>query len=318
MGPDTRAGRHPGPHLVSARPYPVRTAGLWWGASLFFAGVAGTWLTWRFFVATAAGQRLDEVAFAGSGIGRRTLWRAAEPVLDIVSIPFLVVVLGAAAVIALARHRGVLLLQVALLLGGTNLTTQVLKHSAFDRPDLVEALGVRANSLPSGHTTVAASVAVALLLVVPRRARPAVAVLGAGYTASTGVSTMIGGWHRPSDVIAACTVVLAWAGLTTLVAAVATPEHEARGGAVSRPARVVSALLGLGALAGGAVGVVTLLRIYERLAGVQELTARADLATAYVGSALGVVAAVAALFAAALVAHELASGAIPQPYRDAA
>lgn len=318
MGPDTRAGRRPGPNRRAARAYPARTAGLWWGAGLLLAGLAGTWLTWRFFVATAAGQRLDEAAFAGSGIGRRTLWQAAEPVLQIVSIPLLVVVLGAAAVIALARHRGVLLLQVALLLGGANLTTQVLKHSAFTRPDLVEAIGVRPNSLPSGHTTVAASVAVALLLVVPRSARPAVVVLGAGYTASTGVSTMIGGWHRPSDVIAACTVVLAWAGVTALVAAVATPEHEAPGGAVSGPARAVAGLLGLGALACGVAGIATLLRSHERLEAVQELTSRADLATAYVGSALGVVAAVAVLFAAALVAHDLASGPTTQPHRDAA
>lgn len=318
MGPDTRAGRRAGPDRFADGHYPARTAGLWWGAALLLAGLAGTWLTWRFFVATAAGQRLDEAAFTGSGIGRRTLWQAAEPVLQIVSIPFLVVVLGAAAVIALARHRGVLLLQVALLLGGANLTTQVLKYSAFDRPDLVETLGVRANSLPSGHTTVAASVAVALLLVVPRRARPAAVVLGVGYTASTGVSTMIGGWHRPSDVIAACTVVLAWVGVTTLVAAVVTPEHESPRGAVSGPAGAVVGLLGLCALLCGAVGVAALLRTHERLAAVQELTARSDLVTAYVGSALGVVAAVAALFSTALVAYDVAAGTTAQPPRDAA
>src|SRR5699024_7131509 len=94
----------------------------------------------------------------------------------------------------------------------------------------------------------------------------------------------------------------------TLVAAVAASEHEDPGGAVSGSARVISVLLGLGALASGALGVATLLRIHELLAVVQELTTRTDLATAYVGSALGVVAAVTALFSAALLAHERASG----------
>ncbi|WP_114907048.1 phosphatase PAP2 family protein [Ornithinimicrobium murale] len=277
---------------------------------MLLLGVLGTWLTWGFFVGSGPGQRLDEAAFSGSRLGRRTLWNAAEPILDLVSVPLLVLVLVAAAAIALARRRWILVLQVSLLLGGANLTTQLLKKVVLDRPDLVESISLRANSLPSGHTTVAASVAVALLLVVPRRARPVAAVLGGAYAALTGVSTMIGGWHRPSDVIAACTVVLAWAGVSTLVAAVAAPESEAPGGAGAGAAKAVAVLLGLGSVICGALGVATLVRIHDRLGVVAELMARADLATAYVGSALGVVAAAAALFAAALIAHEIASGEV--------
>lgn len=284
---------------------------------MLLLGAVGTWATWGFFVGAAVGQRLDEVAFSGSRIGRRTLWSAAEPVLQIVSVPLLVLVLIAAGAVALARQRWVLLLQVSLLIGGANLTTQVLKKVVWDRPDLVEAISLRANSLPSGHTTVAASVAVALLLAVPRSARPLVAVLGGGYAAATGVSTMIGAWHRPSDVIAACTVVLAWAGVTTMVAAFARPEHSGLDAAVPGGVKAVSGLLGLGALVCGTLGVATLIRIHDRLSAVEELTVRSDLATAYVGSALGVVAATAALFALALVSHEIASArrARPEPTR---
>lgn len=284
---------------------------------MLLAGVLGTWVTWAFFVGTAGGQRLDEAAFSGSRIGRRTLWTAAEPILDIVSVPLLVLVLAAAAVTALVRRRWSLLLQVAVLVGGANLTTQVLKKAFLDRPDLVETISLRANSLPSGHTTVAATVAVALLLSVPRGARPLVAVLGGAYAALTGVATMVGGWHRPSDVIAACTVVLAWAGVATMIAALDRPEPPGRDGAGPGAARVVSGLLGLGAVVCGALGVVTLVRIHDRLSTVTELTARSDLATAYVGSAFGVVAASAALLAAALMGHDTASreSGPPEPSR---
>lgn len=306
MGPDTRSGQRTGPHLPTLRAA-ARPAGLWCGAVMLLMGVASTWLTWAFFVGTASGQRLDEAAFSGSRIGRRTLWTAAEPILDIVSVPFLVLVLAIAAAMALARQRWGLLVQVSVLLGGANLTTQVLKKVVLERPDLVDTISLRTNSLPSGHTTVAASVAVALLLIVPRSARPLVAVLGGGYAALTGVSTMVGAWHRPSDVIAACTVVLAWAGVATMIAALDRPEHVGPDAVVSGPALAVSGLLGLGALVCGALGVATLVRIQERLSSVGELTARSDLATAYVGSALGVVAAAAVLLAAALVGQESAS-----------
>lgn len=272
------------------------------------AGVAGTWASWRYFVDTATGQRLDAAAFEGSAIGRNTLWRGAEPVLDVVSVPFIVMVLGAAALIAVIRRRWFLALQVTVLVGGANLTTQVLKHGILDRPALAADVGPAGNSLPSGHTTVAASVAAALLLVVPRRARPLVAMLGAGYTALTGVSTMIGGWHRPSDVVAAITVVLAWAGLTTVLTALASPERV-DDGRTGTAATTAAAVVFLVAAAGsGVVAVRSLQSTRDLLAESGAVTTRDDLATAYVGAGLGVVSATALTFAAILVAHQLASG----------
>ena len=153
----------------------------------------------------------------------------AEPVLDVVSVGFIVAVLVAAMVIAVLRRRWSLALQVAVLMVGANLTTQVLKKFVLDRPDL----GVEAdygNTLPSGHTTAAASVSAALLLVVPPRVRPWAAVLGAGYTTATGISTLVGQWHRPSDVVAAVLVVLAWTAIAcALVALTPAPASTATG-----------------------------------------------------------------------------------------
>ncbi|WP_231959225.1 phosphatase PAP2 family protein [Paraoerskovia marina] len=187
-------------------------------AARVLAGVAGiaaavlVWVVWRYFVGTYDGQRADWAAFEGATYGQGRLWRVAEPVLDVVSISFVVLGVGAAMGIALVRRRWALAIQVAFLVAGANVTTQLLKHVVLDRTNLLGTWD-SGNTLPSGHTTVAASVAVALLLVVPRRGRPLTALLGAGYTAATGVSTLVGQWHRPSDVIAAVLVVLAWTGI---------------------------------------------------------------------------------------------------------
>ncbi|HEY9411635.1 MAG TPA: phosphatase PAP2 family protein [Jiangellaceae bacterium] len=305
----------PDPLPAPAPPYPLseraplaaRSGGLALGLVMVVAGLAGTWLSWRYFVDTALGQLLDNTAYRGSSIGRSTLWEAAEPVLDLIDIPFVVVVLAAAATIAVLRRRWLLAVQVAVLVGGANITTQLLKHGVFDRPTLTDAVGSAGNSLPSGHTTVAASVAAALVLVVPRRARALVAVLAAGYAALTGVSTMIGGWHRPSDVIAAFAVVVAWAGLTTIITAVGSPERVTSP-AAGRASTAVTATFML--LAAGIAGVLAA-GAYERtrdaLAETVWIDSRTDLATAYVGGALGVVAVSAASFALFLVAHQLAS-----------
>ncbi len=293
------------------RPYSPRPGGVVLGLLMFLAGALGTGASWRWFVDTAVGQRIDQVAYRGSGIGRSTLWSGAEQVLDVVSVPFVVVVLGAVALIALLRQRWLLALQVIVLVGGANLTTQVLKRVVLDRPRLADDTGPLDNSLPSGHTTVAASVAAALVLVVPRRARPAVAILGAGYTAITGVSTMVGGWHRPSDVVAAITVVLAWAGLATVLTALSSPERMPSPPVGNAPTAIVSGLFVVVAGVAGAMAASALLRTRDVLNTAGAVTERSDLATAYVGAGLGVVAVTALSFAAILVAHQVASRPSP-------
>ncbi|AYY15066.1 phosphatase PAP2 family protein [Actinobacteria bacterium YIM 96077] len=283
------------------------------GFVMFAAGVAGTYLTWRYFVQTPTGQRLDDAAFRGAEIGQSTLWRGAEPVLDIVSVPFIVIVLGAAAIIALMRQRWMLAIQVTVLVGGANITTQLLKYVVFERPDLAPTQGAIANSLPSGHTTVAASVAAALVLVVPRYTRPAVAVLTAGYAAVTGVATMIGQWHRPSDVVAAMMVVLAWAGLTMIVTGLGTPERIRRADPAIVPTALASGLMAVVALVTGLLAMSALTDASDLLAAGDSLASRDELVRAYTGGAFGVISITAVVFAAILVVHQLASR--PGPVR---
>jgi hypothetical protein len=66
------------------------------------------------------------------------------------------------------------------------------------------------NSLPSGHTTLAASAAAAVFLMVSPRWRPLAGFLGGSFAVATGVSTLINQWHRPADVVAAFLVVAAF------------------------------------------------------------------------------------------------------------
>lgn len=257
---------------------------------------AGVWVVFRLFVQTRRGQLVDQAAFDGARYGRSRLWTVAEPILDVVSVPFVAVVVVAAMTLAVLRRRVLLAVQVAVLVGGANLTTQVLKHTVLARPDL--DVGDRLqNALPSGHATVAASVGAALLLVVPRRLRPAVAVVAVGYTVATGISTMVGRWHRPSDVVAAVLVVAAWGGLAI---ALDRPQVDIpdRPGAT----RVVVTLLAVGAVAAALPSALALRHVHALVGDGEQVTGRTDLLTAYGGGALGVLAVTCAATAVLLVA----------------
>ncbi|MFC8596967.1 phosphatase PAP2 family protein [Isoptericola sp. NPDC057191] len=264
--------------------------------------VVGVWLVWRFFVGTAAGQRVDELAFLGATHGQGRLWQVAEPVLDVVSVAFVVAGVGVAVLVAVLRKRWVLALQVVVLVAGANITTQVLKHGILDRPELLDGW-TGPNTLPSGHTTVAASVSVALLLVTPRAWRPVVALLGAAYTGATGVSTLVGQWHRPSDVVAAVLVVLAWGALVcALTPGSSTDELRREGASYAAPGSyVVAGLLLLASLAGAMVSGATLVGLVR---SGDPVPLSPDL-TAYAAGALGALAVTAAAFAALLVLRQL-------------
>ena len=129
--------------------------------------------------------------------------------LGYVSIGAIVIVAIACGAVALLRGKARLAIGAAIIIGGADVTTQVLKHSFLDRPDF--GLGVL-NSLPSGHTTVVASAVGAALLVAPGGVRPLVAAAGGFATTLTGASTIVAGWHRPADVVAALAVSLVWTG----------------------------------------------------------------------------------------------------------
>ena len=185
--------------------------------------VAALALLIRFALQTDRGQQWDDSAMR-TVIAGRDAQLTLLSVLGYVSIGAILAVAVACAAVALLRGQPRIGAAAAAVLGGANLTTQILKESVLERPDL--GLGTL-NSLPSGHTTVVASAVGAALLVAPRALRPVVALAGGFATTLTGASTIVAGWHRPADVMAALAISLLW---TAVVAAVVHGPRESMRG----------------------------------------------------------------------------------------
>ncbi|WP_286930709.1 MULTISPECIES: phosphatase PAP2 family protein [Aeromicrobium] len=177
------------------------------------AAVTALVLLVRVALSSARGQAADERAMLTVAAGR-------EAELTLLSILGRVPIWSAATLavvcllLAARRHHWRAVFAAAVVIVGSNVTTQVLKHGLLDRPDLGH--GVH-NSLPSGHVTVVVSVVAALLIVVPAGARAPVAGLGTFASGLTGLSTIVAGWHRPADVVAALLVVLTWCAIAVTI-----------------------------------------------------------------------------------------------------
>lgn len=191
---------------------PARRTGLWVTGILVCGGLFVA--IYEYFVRSFTGQLIEFSLLNASEHFQHPL-----PTLEL-GIPWnmvLVVAVPAAlfVAIAVARQKFLAALMAIGAMAGANLTTQMLKHAWLDRP-LLDA-GPEwppywmSNTLPSGHTTLAASVAVAVFLIASPRQRPFLAVLIALYTGAIGAYTYIETWHTPADVMAAYLVVAAWA-----------------------------------------------------------------------------------------------------------
>jgi membrane-associated phospholipid phosphatase len=182
-------------------------------ALLALAGTAVVLLTlvYLFGVRTTWGQRLNATSLEGRSALRPRTVHAASQLLDTISVSSLVLIGGLIVLIALARRRPLLSLAAGAVIGGSVVTTELLKKVILTRPDLgiVDPLGLKA-SFPSGHTTVAFSLAIAATLVAPSRHRGLVAVVGALYAIGIGVGVVATANHRPCDPIGAVMVVTAW------------------------------------------------------------------------------------------------------------
>lgn len=200
---------------MTMRPAALRALPFLWGALGTAALFVGVYL---FFVRSYIGQVIDERSFAGANRWKGDLIEFAQSFLD--ALPAAAVVIGAivALVIVIVRRNWLVF---AIGVGAAiaaNLSTQVLKYSVLSRPAKGVDTGL-ANSLPSGHTAVAASAALLVFLVAAPRYRPLAAVVGALFTVAAGASTLVEQWHRPSDVIAGMLVVSFWGCIAGIVLA---------------------------------------------------------------------------------------------------
>ncbi|SCF02695.1 PAP2 superfamily protein [Micromonospora mirobrigensis] len=297
--PPTAAGAFP--HQYGVR---VRTTARGWTAVwlvvLGLAQVAAFIVVWRLALHTRTGQWLDTVALTGNRIGQDRIDGPVDRLLNAMSLFSLLVATGVLGFIALARGRKALAVAATLLIAGANATVQLLKHF-LTRPDfgIDPERAAAGNSLPSGHSAVAASVALALILVLPRKVRVLGAVVGAAYAAAAGVATLSAGWHRPSDAVAAYLVTGGWAAAAGLLLLVFQRERaQVDSGDAHRVSSVVLGLGGLIAVVASGLALSWLMDLPQ--VPVDELSRR-ELFVGYAGSAAGIAGVMAVVAALVLV-----------------
>lgn len=197
-------------------------------ALIFAAHVVAFVVVYVVSVRTVTGRELADASLRGAISARPLLRGTVQTILDVVSVASLLGAVAVVAVIALVRLARLEGLAAIGILVGSNVSTWLLKNVLLTRPDLGldEIAPATLNSLPSGHTTAAFSAAAALVFVTPRRWRAPAATLGAAYAALTGLASMLAGWHRTSDAVAAFLVVGAWTTVAAAAVVVASPSAQ--------------------------------------------------------------------------------------------
>jgi hypothetical protein len=171
----------------------------------FFATLAcvvGLIATYYYFVQTTTGQFIDESALVEAVDIHGPAGKAATEFLD--WLPTISLVMAAVVIlfVTVIRRRWSAAGVAVTACVGANIATQVLKDVLPARPDK-GVVTLELNSLPSGHTTLAASAAAAVFLMSSPRWRPLAGFVGGTFAIASGVSTLINQWHRPADVVAA-------------------------------------------------------------------------------------------------------------------
>lgn len=302
----SKVERH-GPDHPTFPPGPRRPRSRQAALTVTLAAALGTWLVWWAMVTTWPGQRVEERVFVTADRFQDVVNHLVEPVLLLGSPPWLVTGFLVVCGIGLLRRRRVAAGLAAVVILGSNLTTQVIKDGVFHRTGLVGEWNRDINTLPSGHVTVVAAAWAALLLVTPRSWRPVTALAGAAATCAMSLATLGDRWHRPSDVVAAVLVVVAWTALACALAPAgwAGTDGAGRSDGGDGPARPVIVLLGAVAVP---TAVLSVLAAAATEGLVRAPAAWDDGLTAYVGGLLAVCAISAFAFAVLLGVSRAAAG----------
>jgi membrane-associated phospholipid phosphatase len=188
-----------------------------------------------------AGRHVDARLFVRLAEDPRADGGGAEAIAGFGDLLPMLAMLAVACGIALMRRRPSDALAAVVVVAGANITTQVLKV-LLAHPRVKTAIGgnpFEPNTFPSGHTTAAASIAIAYAFVVPPALRSLTLLLGAGFALAVGGSVVVIAWHYPSDVIGAFLIAAAW-GFAVLAAMRAIAPRSRRGVGVSRRAPLPS------------------------------------------------------------------------------
>lgn len=223
------------PSLRSAD-YSARLRRRVWGASLL--GVLAICLT---FVALwmVVGQSVDTMLMEAVSLhmaGAQAMQGVTTGLVSWVNIVLASLII---ALTAVARQRITLAGRALAIILISNVIIQALKW-VLTRPYLGVAY-VLPNSLPSGHVGVAASVALAMIVVSPEYLRSVVAWCGWLWIVLAGLLVMAQSWHRLSDVLVSYMIV----GAVALV--VSPVESQTRHFPVSQSAMSVVSMVALAA-----------------------------------------------------------------------
>ncbi|MDR7273830.1 phosphatase PAP2 family protein [Catenuloplanes atrovinosus] len=258
-----------------------------WLVLLTAAQSAALLAVYRVFVQTRTGQAVDTISLTANQIGRDELEGPVTLVLNAMSVVSLALVTALVFFIAAIRRRYLLAVVAIVIIVGANVTTQLLKLRGL-RPDYgIDPDRVTVgNTLPSGHTTIAASVAIAFILVLPRALSGPGTIAVAVWSAFAGVATLAAGWHRPSDAVAAFLVAGVWASAACLLLVPSLPRSG-----LDPPARGLGWAAGvlLGAGVAALIMAVLLLRLTHDVINwsIEDLS-RSRLLVAYAGGASGI------------------------------
>jgi membrane-associated phospholipid phosphatase len=161
------------------------------------------------FVRTSLGREIDELAYEGRSVVRPRATQATDRLLRSISNSSLAFCGAAFVVVALARRRWRLAGAIVVAIGGSVVTSEVLKDVLW-RPATDPPSSIPFNSYPSGHATVGMALALGLVLVVTHHWRWLASIVAAVIAAAFGTGVLTTGWHRPSDALGAFLVCLAW------------------------------------------------------------------------------------------------------------
>jgi membrane-associated phospholipid phosphatase len=254
---------------------------------------------------TTVDQRAIPQGLAGAGVAQAKV--ATARLLDTISVASLVIAGLGLVAIALARRRYRQAAAALAVVAGANVTTQLLKPALGGLDPLGgDAERFSQGIFPSGHATVAMSLALALVIVVPAAARPLAAVVGVVYTGAVGVGLLLLGWHFPSDVVGGFLVAALWAA-----AAVAWLRRAGQPEAVTMTSLPrLRTGMAIALAVAGLVALTAAVAIGVRITDLEQAAELGRLRTAFIGGSVVIVLLALALppAIAALLLERSASG----------
>lgn len=227
------------------------------------ACVVGFIVVYVLAVLTVWGQEWENAAIAGSG--QVLPWEAtdADDNLDLIQTWSLAIAVLVVGIIGFARRQvRTALAGMAVIVVGV-LLSEALKRFILWRPDLAPAdFGAGHNSFPSGHTTIAMTLIVAMIIVVPFRWRGLAMGIVMTWAGLIGMLTVTVHWHRLSDTLAADMLALCLGSLASLWLLRSGWVKQYTGGGGFRGRRiyviVAATLASIGLIAGLVFGILAI------------------------------------------------------------